>query len=415
MVLKWNNKNDYSISNLLATDNYFSLTFMTNETMIGIDIGTHAIKIIIAETSNAETLPRIIHAIESPSHGFRHGYISDHEKARESFSLAVSKIEREYKQKVTHARFSLGGVGLTSQYVRTSIDNPRKNNEITEQSVEDVVQKAEELFSQKYPNKKILHIIPIKYRVDDKDVLGTPIGMYGNAIEVKVIFITILEHHYDAFITLIEKSNIKIDDIIAGPIADAAVSVSYKKKTQGCMLINIGAETTSFSTFENGIITSLDIRPFGSNNITNDIAIGLQIPLDEASDAKKGKSNSHPKRRVEEIIHARIADILELASRHLAKIKKSRLLPAGIIFTGGGSHIEHVNEYAKQELKLPSEEINITRNSKKTKRNVRVPNQFSIAYGLCISEASYQSPGGFSFSLKGIKKTLSYWLGQVMP
>lgn len=388
---------------------------MTNDIMIGIDIGTHAIKIVIAETTNAEILPRILHIVESPSHGFRHGYITDVDKAHESFSLALSKIEREYKQKVTHARFSLGGVGLSSQYVRTSIDNPRKNHEITDRNVEEVVQKAEELFSQKYPNKKILHIIPVKYRVDDRDVLGTPIGMYGNVIEVKVIFITILEHHYDAFVSLIEKNNIKIDDIIASPIADAAISVSYKKKTQGCMLTNIGAETVAFSTFENGIITSLDILPIGSNDITNDIALGLQIPLDEADSVKKGKNNNYPKRRVEEIVHARIADILELASRHLSKIKKSRLLPAGIIFTGGGSHIEHVNEYAKQELKLPSEEIQIMRNSKKTKRDVRVPNQFSIAYGLCVSESSHQQFNGMPFSFSNLKHNLKYWLSQIMP
>lgn len=383
--------------------------------MIGIDIGTHAIKIIIAENLVNEALPRIIHAVESPSHGFRHGYITDNEKAHKSFQIAITKGEREYKQKISHARFSLGGVGLSSQYVRTSIENPKKNHEITDRNVEEVIQKAEELFSQKYPNKKILHIIPVKYRVDDKDVLGTPIGMYGNTIEVKVIFITILEHHYDAFVALIERNNIKIDDIIASPIADAAISVSYKKKTQGCMLANIGAETTSFSTFENGIITSLDILPLGSNDITNDIALGLQIPLDEANEVKKGKNNAHPKRRVEEIIHARIADVLELASRHLSKIKKNRLLPAGIIFTGGGSHIEHLNEYAKQELKLPSEEIHLSRDSKKTKRDVRVPNQYSIAYGLCVSESSHQQFSGVSFSFKNIKQNLKYWFNQIMP
>lgn len=389
---------------------------MTNEIITGIDIGTHAIKIVVAETSSAgNNIPRILHAIESSTHGFRHGYITDQDKAAASLKAAIGKIEREYKQKITQARFSIAGVGLSSQYVRTSIENVRKNNEISERNVEEVLQKAEDLFSTKYPNKKILHIIPVKYRVDDKDVLGTPIGMYGNLIEVKVIFITILEHHYDAFVSIIEKNNIGIQDIIAGPVADAAASVSYKKRTQGCILVNIGAETTSFSTFENSIITSLDILPIGSNDITNDIALGLQIPLEEASAIKKGKNNNHPKRKVEEIIHARIADILELASRHLAKIRKNKLLPAGIIFTGGGSHIENVNEYAKQELKLPSEELYISRDSKKTKRDVRLLNQYSIAYGLCISESGHQNFSRSSISFKNIKRTLSYWFNQLMP
>lgn len=387
---------------------------MTTEHCIGIDIGTHSIKLVIAEISNNNSAPRILHTIESASHGFRHGYITDIEKAIDSLGHIVTKAEKEYKQKISKARFAIGGVGLSSQYVRTSIENSKKSNEINERNVEDVIQKSEDLFTSKYPNKKILHIIPVKYRVDGKDVLGTPIGMYGSSLEVKVIFITILEHHYDAFVSVIEKNNINIVDIIATPIADCDGSVNYKKRTQGCMLANIGAETTSISTFENGIITSLDILSLGSNDITNDIALGLQIPLETADDIKKGKNKEFPKRKVDEIIQARIADVLELTSRHLEKIKKNRLLPAGIIFTGGGSHIEHLDDYAKQELKLPAEIFNISRLSKKSKRQMRVPNQFSIAYGLCITESGRQySTSGFSF--KKIKQSVNYWFNQIMP
>ena len=388
---------------------------MTYEHTIGIDIGTSSIKLVITEAHNDQELPKIIHAIESPSHGFRHGYIVDAEKAFESFGHLLEKAEKEYKQKITRAKFSIGGIGLCSQYVRTSIESPKKNGEINEKHVDEVLQKSEDLFVTKYPNKKILHIIPVKYRVDGRDVLGTPIGMYGNNLEVKVIFITILEHHYDALVALIEKYNITILDIIASPIADGAASASYKQRTQGCMIANIGAETTSIATFENSIITSLDILSLGANDITNDIALGLQIPLDLADEVTRGVNNEHPKRKVEEIIHARIADILELITKHLHKIKKNRLLPAGIIFTGGGSHIEYLKDYAKQELKLPSDLVSMQRTSRKTKRIVRVPNQFSIAYGLCVSERGHQRFSRRGISFKNIKRSLSYLVNQIMP
>ncbi len=387
---------------------------MTNEHFIGIDIGTQSIKLVVAEPNSNNQLPKIIYLAESPAHGFRHGYIVDQEQATESLHTLLQKAEKEFKQKITKARFSIGGIGLSSQYVRTSIEGTKRVNEISSRDVEDVLQKSEDLFTAKYPNKKILHIIPVKYRVDSKDVLGTPIGMYGNTLEIKVIFITILEHHYDAFVSVIEKNNISITDIIASPIADAAGSTTYKQKTQGCMVANIGAETTSVATFENGIITSLDILPIGSNDITNDIALGLQIPLDIADDIKKGINKDYPKRKVDEIIHARIADILELADKHLKKIKKNRLLPAGIIFTGGGSHIENLNEYAKQELRLPSEGFHLTRTSKKSKRTIQVPNQYSIAYGLCISESGHQH-FSVGFSFKKVRQTLDYWINQIMP
>ncbi|MCA9353095.1 hypothetical protein KC901_02835 [Patescibacteria group bacterium] len=388
---------------------------MNYEHTIGIDIGTSSIKLVITEPNNQPGSPKILHAVESPSHGFRHGYIVDADKALESFSRLVTKAEKEYKQKITRARFSIGGVGLCSQYVRTSIEIQKKNTEITERNVDEVLQKSEELFTAKYPNKKILHVIPIKYKVDGHDVLGTPIGMYGNSIEAKVLFITILEHHYDALVSMIEKHHVNILDIIASPIADGAASASYKQQTQGCLVANIGAETTSIATFENSTITSLDVFQIGSNDITNDIALGLQIPLEDADDIKRGVAHEYPKRKVEEIIQARIEDIFELITRHLQKIKKNRLLPAGIIFTGGGSHIESLNEYAKQELKLPSSTIHIQTISKKSKRNVRLPHQFSIAYGLCVSEGGHQHFAGAGISLKKLKRSFNNVLNQIMP
>lgn len=388
---------------------------MNNEHIISIDIGTQSIKMVIAERQGQQQAPKIIHTIESAAHGFRHGYVVDQDKASESFGILLAKASREYKQKITTARFSLGGVSLDSQYVRTSLEITRKNNEIQEKNVDEVIQKSEELFTNKYPNKKILHIIPVKYRVDGRDVLGTPIGMYGDMLEVKVIFITILEHHYDAVVSIIDQHNIVMTDVIANPIADAAGAISYKQRTQGCMVCNIGAETTAISTFENGIVTSLDVFPIGSNDITNDIALGLQITLDEADDIKRGKNHDHPKRKVEEIIQARIADILEIADKHLQKIKKNRLLPAGIIFTGGGSAIAHLDDYAKQELRLPAGVLHLTKVSKKSKRQIAVGNQFSVAYGLCASESGRQHFSSGSFSLKNIKRSVNYWIGQIMP
>lgn len=388
---------------------------MSNKHIIGIDIGTDSIKLVIAEELATNQPSRILHTIESPSHGFRHGYITDPESAAKSLARAIKKSEKEYQQKITQARFSIGGIGLCSQYVRTSIDISKRNNEISDRNVEEVVQRSEELFINKYPNKKILHIIPVKYRVDGRDVLGTPIGMYGEILEVKVIFITILEHHYDSFVSIIETNNITIQDIIASPLAGGFGSLDYKKKTQGCMLTNIGSETTSIATFENGIITSLDILNIGSNDITNDIALGLQIPLDTADKVKMLTNTEYPKKQVEEIIQARTTDILELMKRHLEKIKKNRLLPGGVVFIGGGSNIHQLNEYTKQELNLPSEITFLNQRIKKAKRTERVENKFAVAYGLCISESGHQNFSLGIFSFKKIKHSLQYWFNQIMP
>lgn len=387
---------------------------MSKEHIIGIDIGTSSIKIVVAEPTPENEPAKILSNTESPTQGFRNGYINDVDHVAQSLAEAIRKTESVARIKIKRASFSIGGIGLSSQYVKTSLDIDNKSGEITDRDVEELIKKSEILFAQKYPNKKILHIIPSKYRVNHRDVLGTPVGMYGTHLEVKIIFITIMEHHYDAYESVINKNNIDIDDIIATPIADAAVSLSYKQKIQGAMLLNIGSETTSLSTFENGNITSLEIFPIGSSDIGNDLALGLQVDLETAENIKIQKNKEYPKRKVDEIVNARIADILEIAEKHLIKIKKNRMLPAGVIFSGAGSKIESIEAHAKSILKLPASSVQILKQSKKTKRNTNIGPTFAVAYGLLLTDVRpHDSKKSFSF--KKLRKNVRYWFDQINP
>ncbi len=385
-----------------------------NDYTVGIDIGTNSIKIIVSEYHQKNEKPYILHAIESKSQGFRNGYIVDKDEAFNSLIHALNKVKKITKKDIKKAKFSIGGIGLASKYIRTNVDIDSENEEISESDIFNLIQKSENLFSQKYPNKKILHIIPIRYLVDDAPVLGNPIGMYGSRIEAKIIFITILEHHYESFISVIKKTGLIIQDIIAAPIADSKSSINYQQKSQGCILINIGSETSSISTYENGNITSIKIAEIGSNDITNDIALGFQVSLDTAEDIKLIKIISFPKQKVKEIIYARFADILDIAERHLKSLNKNRMLPAGIIFSGGGSFLEYIEEQGKANLHLPAKKVIIQKYSKKTKRNSNIGPQFSIAYGLCFPDLK-RSTFRNEFSLKKMKQKIKRLFKQMMP
>ncbi len=360
---------------------------MNHEIITGIDIGTSSIKIVLANTSKENEKPEILTAIEAPSHGFRHGYVNDNELASKSLEQALEKAETISKTKIENARFSIGGIGLDSRCIKTSIMISKRDSEITNAHIEEIIQKAEDLFIQKYPNKKVLHLIPLRYAVDDKDVLGDPIGIYGSELQVRIIFITIPEHHYESFESIIKKNGVLIDEIVALPVADARASLNYQQKNQGVLLTNIGSETSSLVSFENGDLTSLKVFPIGSNDITNDIALGFQISLDEAEDIKKDrKINDYPKRKFDEIIIARLTDIFELTEKHLKLIRKNRLLPAGNVFSGGGSQLDFLETYTKKYLKLPAYSVSFTKTSKKSKKEILVGPQFSVAYGLCFNE-----------------------------
>lgn len=379
-----------------------------------IDIGSSHIAIAGCEVFDDSTV-HIKHAISSPSRGVDRGYVSSLTNAQESLRDAIDAFEKKSKRKITRASLSVGGVGLVSQYVKTKIELKKKDSEINPRDIQELVNRAEILFSDRYPNKKILHVIPVCYKVDDRDVLGSPVGMYGTEIEAKIIIITVPEHHYDALITLVESVDIEIEDISAAALADAASCLDYDQKKQGCVLVNVGSETTQVSTFEQGRLSSLKVFPIGSSDISNDLALGLTIPIDQAQDIKHGKkSKEYPEKQIRQIIDARVIDIVEVVEKHLKSIKKNRLLPAGVIWTGNGSLVAELDTFAKSILHIPSSRAILDQKSKDGKRTISVSPKFSTALGMCkIGEESPEY--GTSFSFSEFKKKLQYWFGQLKP
>ena len=168
-------------------------------------------------------------------------------------------------------------------------------------------------------------------------------------IRDRTLLVTSLEQHLNDLVSAIENTGILVDDVMASPLAASLVMLSKTQKRAGCVLANIGAETVSIAVFENSIPISLKVFPLGSGDITNDIAIGLKIPLEEAERVKRGfTSNTNiSKRKLDEIISARLSDMFGLIEAHLKSIKRNGLLPAGIIITGGGSGIADIEDLAK--------------------------------------------------------------------
>jgi cell division protein FtsA len=169
--------------------------------------------------------------------------------------------------------------------------------------------------------------------------------------------------------------------------------------------------------FENNIPLSLEVFPIGSNDITTDIALGLRSPLEEAEKVKTNAAataGNHGRKKIDEIINARLSDIFELIDLHLKKINRNGLLPAGIVITGGGSSIDSIEHQAKNLLKLPSRIAEITAESA-TKTQIKDAT-WSVAYGLCIF--GLNSEEDHSYGLKNFnpaKNKIIEWIKQFLP
>jgi len=322
--------------------------------IVGIDIGSHSTRVAVVSFDKEIGNFQLLGTGSSASDGMRLGYIRNTDRVSESIKKAVRAAEVSSGIKIRQAVVSIGGISLNSVISTGSVIISKADQEITEFDVKKAVLNSQE--NLEIPNKKIIHVVPISYKLDGKEIYGHPEGMKGIRLEVKVLYITCLKQNLEDLVTAFGLAGIDILDIIPSPLASSMILLNNKQKAAGCALLDIGAETVSLAVFENNLLLSLQVFSIGSLDITKDVALGLRINLEEAESVKMGSviGGDFSKKKIDEIIEARLTDIFELVENHLKRIKRNELLPAGVIITGGGSHISNIEEIAKRELKLPA-------------------------------------------------------------
>jgi len=387
---------------------------MAQNITTGIDVGTHTTRVVVTEYVKGHVIPRIIGVGSSETRGLRHGYIINHADATRSIAQAVKAAEKTAKVPIKTAYLSIGGISLESTVSTGQTIISRADSEITELDVKNVLSASKENAGD-LANKRIIDTIPLKYTLDGKEVLTQdPEGMQGVKLEVKTLFVTCLEQHFTDLVHVVENVGVEAEDVVASPIAASLVALNKKQRAVGCVLANIGSETVSIVVFEDDIPTSIRVFPIGSTDITNDIALGFRIPLEEAERLKKGDSReAYSKKKLDEIIEARLSDIFELIELHLKKVGRNGLLPAGIIITGGGAGVSTIADLAKATLNLPS---TTPQTSALTNQKERIQDSsWFVAYGLCIYGANQERNPQIILPLGGIKRKALSWIKQLLP
>ncbi|MCL9971930.1 MAG: cell division protein FtsA [Candidatus Pacebacteria bacterium] len=356
---------------------------MAERIAVGIDVGTYQVRVVVAKHDSAEhTFPKIIGTGYAESKGLRHGYIVNIDDVSRSVRIAVQQAEKVAGIKVRDAFLAIGGIGLDEVRSRGETIIARADAEVTDLDIEKAVDTAREHAQTRLVNRRILHTIPLSYTIDGVEVLGRPQGMKGTKLAADVMYITCLEQHVTDMVDAVEAANIAVVDVMAAPLAGSIVSLSPSEKKAGCVLANIGAETVSVVVFDNGIPISVKVFKIGSMDITKDIALGLRISLDEAEQLKLGAitHTTYPKKKLDDILAARLTDIFELIDNHLKKLGRNQLLPAGIILTGGGSGIGPVKDIATESLRLHSKTASLSIAPDAKMRDA----SWMVAYGLTI-------------------------------
>ncbi len=391
------------------------------QTITGIDVGTYHVKVVIAERSdNPRDLPRIIGTGYAESRGLRQGYITSVPDTARSVAAALSQASKAARVKVKKAYLGIGGIGLDEVIGRGEVVVERGDSEVTERDLPRALKASEAaLPPASILNRKIIHQIPLRYFVDGVKVLGgSPVGMKGTRIAVETLFITCLERHVADLAAAVEEAGVEVEDVVASPIAASFVALSKMQKRVGCVLANIGSETLSVAVFEDTVPISIKVFPAGSSDVTNDIALGLRIPPEEAEQLKVGAvlGSPYPKRKVEDLVARKVTDMFKLVEAHLKKIGKAELLPAGIILTGGGSSVANISDIAKAVLKLPARQAQLTEGN--MQMHLR-DSSWAVAYGLTIwgltAGTEYEPQSSGSFNITEPLRHLWRWFKKYLP
>ena len=403
---------------------------MKSRAVIGIDLGTDSVKAVALEMGGDGNI-KVLGAATNVLDGIRKGVIIDSEAAAKSLKTAMENLENATGISDCAAYVGIGGIGLAFQKSKGLVAISRADGQISKEDVKRAVATSETNLS-RAQNREILHQIPISYKIDNETLTHDPVGLSGIKLEAETLFISIFSQNFKSLLKTLDEADIDVEDIIALPFTLSSSVLTKREIEFGVMILDIGAATTSLMLFEENHPYSLEVLPIGSSHITNDIAVGFQITLEEAEKLKLNygtvesetlhgvpKKSSrdelvyghYSKKKLSIIIDARLGDIFELIEKHLKKVGRMGLLPAGIVITGGGSNLPGIAEYAKDHLKLPArvaEPANLGGFQDKIKNNI-----WSGAIGVALM--ALEEKKRQSSLLRGPSGPLFRWLRAFLP
>lgn len=300
----------------------------------------------------------------------------DLEDTVSAISAGLEEAERMSGTPLSSAFIGVSGAHIQCVDSKGVIAISRADGEIASGDIDRVLEAARAIALP--PNHEILHVIPKSFTIDGQTGVKDPIGMNGIRLEVEALVIGGQSAAIRNLTKCVAQAGIEIEGVIFAPIATAKALLNKKQRENGCLLLDLGAGTTSMAVFEEGEIIHAAVLPIGSNHITNDLAIGLKTSLEVAERIKIELANACPEKMREtdridlskldpsetgrtnrqyiaEITEARLKEIFQMVKKELKNINRDGMLPAGVVMTGGGAQLNGLADFAKEALHLPAQ------------------------------------------------------------
>ena len=334
------------------------------EIVVGLDIGTTKIACLVGRKTDHNKI-EILGIGKAPSLGVTRGVVSNIEKTVQSIRSAVEEAEAKSGIEVNVVNVGIAGQHIKSLQHRGMITRDSIEEEISQKDVDELIDDMYKLVMM--PGEEIIHVLPQEYIVDRQPGIKDPIGMSGVQLEANFHIITGQMAAARNIFKCVHKAGLEVSELILEPLASSSAVISEEEKEAGVALVDIGGGTTDIAIFHDGIIRHTAVIPFGGNVITEDIKEGCTIMQRQAELLKTkfgsavtqtsqenevvcipGLRGRDPKEisvmNLANIINARMSEILEHIYFEIKNSGYEKKLIGGIVVTGGGSQLKHLNQ-----------------------------------------------------------------------
>lgn len=407
-----------------------------HDIVVGLDVGTSKICCIIGEVGEDRAVDVVGKGV-APAAGLRKGVVVDIEETVRSITAAVAEAERMAGFNIHSVYTGVGGDHVSSLNSHGVIAVASPTKEIVDTDVKRVVDAAKIVGIPS--DRELIHIIPRGFAIDGQNGVRNPVGMAGLRLEVDTHIVTGVVTFLQNLAKCVRKANLELEPsgLVLGVLAASEAVLTSDEKELGAVLVDIGSGTTDLAIFKHGSVYHTASLPIGGANISNDLAVGLRIPLVEAERLKEEYGHARasdvpddqmvdafslsqaatvqvPVRKVAEIVEARLTQILEMVKKHVDQVVAHGVYLAGVTVTGGTAMTAGLPALVESMFNLPAR-VGMPTGVKGLVDAVRSP-IYATAVGLALHGASQLDRRGEKEKPKraaALLQKVSNWLHEI--
>lgn len=339
--------------------------------IVALDIGTAKVVCLVAEVGPDNE----IHVVGVGSHasrGLKRGAVVNIESTVNSIQRAVEDAELMAGCKIHSVTVGLSGSHISA--VNSQGIVAVKDREVTEQDLDRVIDAARAVAIP--ADQDILHILPQEYVIDNQEGIKEPLSMSGVRLEAKVHLVMGAKNAVHNIEKCVRMCGLEIDALVLNQLASSYSVLTEDEKELGVCLVDIGSGTCDLAVFTGGALYHTAVIPVAGDQVTNDIAVALRTPTQNAENLKvkyacalSQLASAHEmikvpgvgdrpakelsRQALAEVVEPRYEELYTLIQAELQRSGYDAVIPTGLVITGGTARMEGAIELAEEIFHMP--------------------------------------------------------------